>query len=60
VTREGSLGFASGPRQRLAVLEALALIPSRPRTAEPLVSGDPRAPQVRVHLDPEAPARLAG
>ncbi|MFL6237196.1 MAG: DUF58 domain-containing protein [Thermoanaerobaculia bacterium] len=60
VTREGSLGFASGPRQRLAVLEALALIQSRPRTAEPLVSGDPRAPQVRVHLDPDAPARLAG
>jgi uncharacterized protein (DUF58 family) len=60
VTREGGLGFASGPRQRLAILEALALIQSRPRTAEPLVSGDPRAPQIRVHLDPEAPARLAG
>ncbi len=60
VTREGSLGFASGPRQRLAVLEALALIQSVPRAAEPLVSGDPRAPQVRVHLDADAPARLAG
>jgi len=60
VTREGSLGFASGPRQRLAVLEALALIQARPRTAEPLVSGDSRAPQIRVHLDPDAPARMAG
>jgi uncharacterized protein (DUF58 family) len=60
VTREGGLGFASGPRQRLAILEALALIQSRPRIAEPLVSGDPRAPQIRVHLDPEATARLAG
>lgn len=60
VTREGSLGFASGPRQRLAVLEALALIQSRPRAAEPLAGSDPRAPQIRVHLDPDSPARLAG
>jgi uncharacterized protein (DUF58 family) len=60
VTRGGVLDFATGPRQRLAVLEALAVIQARPREAEPLVSGDPRAPQVRVHLDFEAPARLAG
>jgi uncharacterized protein (DUF58 family) len=60
VTRGGALGFASGPRQRLAVLEALALVQSVPRAAEPLASGDPRAPQIRVHFDAEAPARLAG
>jgi uncharacterized protein (DUF58 family) len=60
VTRDGLLGFASGPRQRLAVLEALALIQAQPRTAEPLVASDPRAPQIRVHLDPDAPARMAG
>jgi uncharacterized protein (DUF58 family) len=60
VTREGSLGFASGPRQRLAVLEAMAVIQPRQRTGEPLASSDPRAPQLRVHLDSDAPARLAG
>ena len=60
VTREGTLGFAAGPRQRLAILEALALIPPRPRGGEPLASGDARAPQLRVHLDADSPARLAG
>jgi len=51
VTRDRTLGFSGGPRQRLAVLEALALVTARPRRAEPLVSSDPRAPQVRVHMD---------
>ncbi len=60
VTREGVLAFANGPRQRLAILEALALVQPLPREAEPLHSADPRAPQMRVHLDSETPARLAG
>jgi len=60
VTRDRSLGFAAGSRQRLAVLEALALVQARPRSGEPLQSSDPRAPQLRVHLDTESPARLAG
>ena len=60
VTRGGTLGFATGPRQRLAILEALAVIQTQARENEPLVSGDPRVPQVRVHLDFEVPARLAG
>jgi uncharacterized protein (DUF58 family) len=60
VTRDGALGFANGPRQRLAILEALALVQPLPRMDEPLHSADPRAPQMRVHLDSEAPARLAG
>jgi len=60
VTRDRSLGFAAGSRQRLAVLEALALIQARPRTAEPLHSADPRAPQIRLHLETGSPARLAG
>jgi hypothetical protein len=60
VTRDRTLGFAAGPRQRLAVLEALALIQPRPRGGEPLASGDKRAPQIRVHLDGDSPARLAG
>jgi uncharacterized protein (DUF58 family) len=60
VTRDRSLGFAAGSRQRLAVLEALALVQAHPRNSEPLQSSDPRAPQLRVHLDTESPARLAG
>ncbi|HEV8578373.1 MAG TPA: DUF58 domain-containing protein [Thermoanaerobaculia bacterium] len=60
VTRDRILSFAGGPRQRLAVLEALALIEPRPRGGEPLTSGDPRAPQLRVHLEPGAVERLAG
>ena len=59
VTRDQTLGFAGGSRQRLAVLEALALVQPLPRGGEPLASGDPRAPQLRVHMD-DSPARLAG
>jgi uncharacterized protein (DUF58 family) len=60
VTRDRTLGFAAGPRQRLAVLEALALIQPRPLGGEPLASADSRAPQIRVHLEVDSPARLAG
>ncbi|HEV2856499.1 MAG TPA: DUF58 domain-containing protein [Thermoanaerobaculia bacterium] len=60
VTRDQTLGFAGGPRQRLAVLEALALVEPRPRGGEPLASGDPRAPHLRVHMDADSAARLAG
>lgn len=60
VTRDRTLSFAGGPRQRLAVLEALALVEPRPRGGEPLTSGDPRAPQLRVHLELGSPERLAG
>jgi len=60
VTRDRALGFAAGPRQRLAILEALALIQPRPRGGEPLASSDSRAPQLRVHLDVDSAARLAG
>jgi len=54
VTRDEALGFSGGARQRLAILEALALVEPRPRQSGPLVSSDPRAPQLRVHLDVEA------
>jgi uncharacterized protein (DUF58 family) len=57
VTRDRVLPFAGGPRQRLAILEALALIEPRPRSAEPLHSSDARAQQLRVHFEPEAPSR---
>jgi uncharacterized protein (DUF58 family) len=60
VTRERNLTFGSGPRQRLAVLETLALIQPRPRVTETLASGDPRAPQLRMHMDLDSSERLAG
>ena len=60
VTRDRALGFAGGPRQRLAVLETLALVQPRAQAGEPLASGDPRAPQLRVHLELGSPVRLAG
>jgi uncharacterized protein (DUF58 family) len=52
VTRDQVLGFAAGPRQRLAALELLATIEPAPRRREPLAGSDPRAPQLRIHLDP--------
>lgn len=51
VTRDRHLGFAGGARQRLAILEALALVEPVERQAEPLHSADPRVPQLRVHLE---------
>lgn len=53
VTREATLAFAGGPRQRLAILETLALIAPVPRRPEPLRSTDAGAPQLRLHLEPE-------
>ena len=51
VTRERVLGFAAGPRQRLAVLELLATLEPGPLRREPLHARDPRSPQLRIHLD---------
>lgn len=53
VTRDRSLPFAGGPRQRLAVLEALALIAPYARTREPIGPTDPRSAQLRLHLETE-------
>jgi uncharacterized protein (DUF58 family) len=55
VTRDLTLDFAGGPRQRLRVLEALALIaPAAGVAGAPtLASSDPRAPELRVHMEPE-------
>lgn len=50
VTRGHVLPFAGGARQRLAILEALALVEARPAAPEPLRSGDARARQLRVHF----------
>jgi uncharacterized protein (DUF58 family) len=60
VTRDRALGFGGGPRQRLAVLEALALLQPLAKGGEPLTSGDPRAPRLRLHMETEHPSRLAG
>jgi uncharacterized protein (DUF58 family) len=53
VTRDRVLPFAGGPRQRLAILETLALVETRPRSTDPLLSSDARAQQLRVLLDTE-------
>jgi uncharacterized protein (DUF58 family) len=54
VTRDRVLGFAAGHRQRLAALELLATIEPLPRRRDPLHAGDPRAPQLRIHLETAA------
>jgi uncharacterized protein (DUF58 family) len=54
VTRERRLPFASGPRQRLAVLETLARLEPAPASRQALTSGDRRAAQLRLGLDAEA------
>jgi uncharacterized protein (DUF58 family) len=64
VTRDVTLAFAGGPRQRLRILEALAIIAPIAATAAassaagakrnpPLVSSDARAPELRIHMEPE-------
>ncbi|HEX6863235.1 MAG TPA: DUF58 domain-containing protein [Thermoanaerobaculia bacterium] len=53
VTRDRSLPFAGGPRQRLAVLEALALVAPHARSRDPLGSSDPRSAQLRIHMESE-------
>ena len=55
VTHDQVLPFAGGPRQRLAILEALALVASIDRRPRSLLSTDPRAAQMRLHL--EGPSR---
>lgn len=56
VTRGRVLPFAGGPRQRLAILETLALVEAQPAVPEPLLSTDSRAQQLRVHLDADPAA----
>ncbi|HVS00949.1 MAG TPA: DUF58 domain-containing protein [Thermoanaerobaculia bacterium] len=51
VTHDRILPFAGGPRQRLAILEALALVEAIDRSPRSLVSTDPRAAQMRLHLE---------
>lgn len=54
VTRDRHLRFASGYRQRGAVLETLALVEPCAPEEVPLESMDRRAPTVRLALDPQA------
>jgi uncharacterized protein (DUF58 family) len=60
VTRDRTIPFAGGARQRLALLEALALVEPRAASREPLAPSDPRAPQLRVHMDTEIREAAAG
>ncbi|MEM8960599.1 MAG: DUF58 domain-containing protein [Acidobacteriota bacterium] len=49
-TRDDRLPFAGGRRQRLAILETLALLEPRARTDRPLTPRDPREPHLRLAL----------
>lgn len=51
VARDGSLPFAAGERQRLAVLELLALIEPGPRQRLPLLGGSGDVPQLRIGME---------
>lgn len=50
VTRDGVLPFATGRRQRMSLLETLALVEARAATREPLWGRDPQAPHLRFIL----------
>jgi uncharacterized protein (DUF58 family) len=60
ITRDRTVPFASGRRQRYAVLEALALIAPVARSAAPLKASDPRAGQLRLALGGEERREAAG
>ncbi|MCP3958301.1 MAG: DUF58 domain-containing protein [bacterium] len=51
ITREGDLPFASGSRQRLLILEALALIEPRPEAAGVLAPRDSDTPHLRLAME---------
>ena len=51
ITRETQLPFASGARQRLMALEALALIEPRPKTADRLLPHDSETPHLRLAME---------
>lgn len=59
VSRDAVVPFGGGPRQRLKILETLALIEAVPRQSVPLSGSDPRAPQLRLGAA-ETPAVVAG
>ncbi len=59
ITRGETCAFGSGPRQRRAVLEALALVGGAPRQATPLASSDPRAATLRLALEPSGRTEAA-
>ncbi len=60
ITREGTLHFSRGRRQRTAILETLAVIEPVERSRDPLRSRDPSAPQVRLALEPPGTAAGSG
>lgn len=51
VTRDERIAYAGGPRQRLVILEALALVAPGPRQRTPLAGSDPRAFQLRLAME---------
>jgi uncharacterized protein (DUF58 family) len=53
VTRDSRLPFATGARQRWAILEALALLEARPRSRDPLVAPGGDATVLRLCFETE-------
>ncbi len=60
VTRDRTVPFAAGRRQRHAVLEALALVQPVGRSRVPLTASDPRAGELRLALATEGTRQTRG
>ncbi len=56
ITRAGRIPFGAGRRQRLRILRELALLQAAPRSNEPLLPPQDRAPRLRLALEPGTPA----
>lgn len=57
VTRESTLGFATGPSHRFAILECLALVEPLAKDPTPLVAGEIAAPVLRLSMDADLAER---
>lgn len=52
-TRDGHLPWGRGPKQRYAVLEAMALVEPSEASPDPLMPSDPSVPELRFALEGE-------
>ena len=54
VTREESIYYAAGARQRRRILEALALVEAAPEEVRPLAAPEPDLPHLRLAMEAAA------
>lgn len=59
VTRDRTVGFGRGRRQRSTILETLALVEPGERSSEPLRSSDPSAPHLRLGMGSEGGLKVS-